>query len=228
MIVISFHGFLSCTELITLSGGGTAISTTVWSGGHQDIWLGAEALGATVSSGGAQVVNLGGTASATELDFGGTVTVLSGGTVSGTIFNGGHQDLFSGAEVHGENVANSGSLQNVFSGATTTDTMVSGGTQNVCAPPGLSAFLSGGGTAVSTTVTDGGAQTVWSGALALETTLLSGGVQAPQRRRHGIRDRDDLGRTSLLIFLGRRRQRHGLQRRASGHLFWGRGRQCEC
>ena len=232
------------TQLIDESGPpelfGSAVDTTIYTGGFQDITSGCTAIDTVFSGGtqristgaevddanvtdGFQVVLSGGTASSTIIGSAGHQYVSSGATVIDTIFAGGHQDIFSGAEVDDAEVTSSGSIQNVFSGATTIGTSVgSGGCQLVGAAPGLSAEP----VRWRRCQLDGGERRRVSGHLRRCKSDRRDGFQRrhPDRffRRHGLRYGYRIRRVPVRL----RRQRHhqhDLQRRPPGHLFRRRG-----
>jgi autotransporter passenger strand-loop-strand repeat protein len=98
------------------------------------------------------------------------------------VFNGGSQDIFSGAEIDGEIVI-SGALYVFSGGEADFATLSSGGVQYVGAPPGLpqsiteegqTLLLSGGGSAFGTVVSNGGIQAVYAGGIAVGTSLSGG------------------------------------------------------
>jgi autotransporter passenger strand-loop-strand repeat protein len=64
---------------------GTAVSTTISSGGKMTVFSGGTATDTTVSSGGTENVNSGGVASGTTISSGGVLDILSGGSATDTI-----------------------------------------------------------------------------------------------------------------------------------------------
>src|SRR5205807_7407933 len=100
----------------TLSGGGfdivsgTAVSTTVNSGGIEDDRGGGVTLGAQIKSGGLEVVEAGALASgAVASGTGAEVFILAGGTARGTILSGGGFDIVPGTGV--STPVNSGAIE---------------------------------------------------------------------------------------------------------------------
>jgi autotransporter passenger strand-loop-strand repeat protein len=158
-------------------GTGTAISTTILSGGTQfvgDPGGAGTATDTTISAGGSQI-----------LDNGGTGTAAATST---TILSGGVQEVGDSAQGSGTATSTTidiGGVQNVgvnFGTGTATDTILSGGDQNV-GYGGDGAGADGNGLAISTTILSGGDQTVTTTpgdgtATAIDTTI-SGGRQVP-------------------------------------------------
>lgn len=140
--------------------GGTAVSTTVNSGGSMTVYDGV-VISTTVNSGGSMIVS-GGSVTATTLA-GGNQEVY--GSVSNTsITSNGIQNIYGGGRATDTTIFDA--AQNVSGGATTSVTIVnSGGVQNVF----------GGGNAISTTVTNGGIQYVQSGGTVSDVNVNSGG-----------------------------------------------------
>ncbi len=181
---------------------GTASSTTVTNGGVEGVYLGGTAIGTTVDGGGTQFVFSGGTASLTTVA-GGTEIVSSGGTIvsttvrhdatedvasggqaSNTTVNGGYEYVSAGGSATGTTLDSGGrefvsgtavsttvnsGTEYVYSGGTTSFTVVNSGSYDEVA---------GGGTAVSTTVNNGGVEFLETdGGTASSTEVNSGGVQ---------------------------------------------------
>ncbi len=141
-----------------LAGTATATSTTILSGGQQWVGdpLGGTATDTTISNGGTQFVGVGGSGAATS------TTILSGGTQfvgdlnSGTATN---TTILSGGEQL---------IGRLASGTATSTTISSGGTQVV-------GYFTGG-TASSTTILSGGTEIISSGSID-SGAQISGGTQ---------------------------------------------------
>jgi len=147
-------GLLGGTEVVF----GSAVSTTVESGGTQDIASGGIAKSTRVLSGGIQYDD-GGARGTTLL--GGTQVVFARAT-STTIDGGGIQEVVAGGTATSATVS-SGGIQ--YDAGTASGTTLSGGTQVVF------------GSAVSATIDSGGTQDVVVGGSASDTTVSSGGIQ---------------------------------------------------
>ena len=111
---------------------GTAVSTTVASGGQEFVEAGGIAIAATISSGGTLNV-LGTTTSVVTVLSGGTETVSSGGLISGTPFSGTHiaggtVNLLAGGSAAYVGVS-SGGIFNVAGTILSAQTVFSGGTE---------------------------------------------------------------------------------------------------
>ena len=206
-------GTLSTTQYVPSSSGGSSSDsgTTIVSGGVQyigDIYGTGTAINTTISSGGLQYVGSGsgvtGYATGVTIDsFGIQYVGYSSGTgtaTSTTIASGGLQDVGfnSGTGTATDTTIDSGGLQYVGYGSsgtgTATSTTISGGTQyvgynsgtgaatNTTIDSGGSQYLgynSGTGAATSTTIDSGGTQYVGysSGTGTATNTTISGGVQ---------------------------------------------------
>jgi len=169
-----------------VTAGGTAIDTTVSTGGVE-----------VLSRGGRTILgpNTGGTATGTILD-GGTEYVNISGIASGATVNSGGSQVVTGGYYHvlgsefplyGAGAAdgttvNSGGTQFVYLSATAYDTTVNSGGRQVVTG-GYYSFLGsefssyGGGAADSTTVNSGGTEVVYLSASASNTTVNSGGTE---------------------------------------------------
>jgi autotransporter passenger strand-loop-strand repeat protein len=165
-VTISSGGtIVSATLFDRITVFGSASSTTVSSGGRQDIGDRATAIGTVVLGSGLENV------------FGST------GFASGThISSGGLQQLIgAGARTSGT-VVSSGGTVTVFDG-TTVDTTVLGGTVTLSAGTfGSGTILSGGiehvsGTEISGVINSGGLQHVRSSGTVIDTTINDGGYQ---------------------------------------------------
>ena len=161
---------------------GTAIDTTI-NGGEQDVELNGIANLTTINPFGFQEVLLGGFAEKTTIQ-GGEQDVEGGGVANFTTINGGFQEVFSSA---GNTIINGGGVQDVFNtavvngtninifgeqiihgGGTAINTTINQGGQQIL----VSTEIIGGGTANLTTI-DGGTQTILAGT-AMNTTINSG------------------------------------------------------
>jgi len=161
---------------------GTAINTTI-NGGEQDVELNGIANLTTINPFGFQEVLLGGFAEKTTIQ-GGEQDVEGGGVANFTTINGGFQEVFSSA---GNTIINGGGVQDVFNtavvngtninifgeqiihgGGTAINTTINQGGQQIL----VSTEIIGGGTANLTTI-DGGTQTILAGT-AMNTTINSG------------------------------------------------------
>jgi autotransporter passenger strand-loop-strand repeat protein len=134
-----------------VSTGGSAVSTTIFNFGVEEVRSGGSASFTTVSSGGTEDVYASGTVSSTTVSSGGIEDVLSGGIASAT-------------------AVSSGGIQNVDPSTTVVSTTVTnGGVEFVFASP------ASGGTTTGTVVSSGGAEFLSSGASASGTVLSNGG-----------------------------------------------------
>ena len=175
--------------------GGTAIDTTVYSGGYQYVGDGGTSAGTLVKTGGFQYIDAGGSASDTVIDGGfqyvdGTATggsvgggnSLGGGVATGvTVKNGGAQHVYHGGSATGTIVA-AGGFQDVYH-ATVSGTNLSGNQQvldggvaaNTVIENGGNSYIGAGGSVTATTVNGGGLLYVDAGGSAASTTI-NGGV----------------------------------------------------
>jgi autotransporter passenger strand-loop-strand repeat protein len=176
---------ISGIDIEFVLSGGSAISTTLSSGGTQAIYSGGSALFTTVSSGGNEFVYAGGTTTSTTVDAVGVETV-SGGTASSTMVSGGGDlDVHSGGVTSFATVSAFGG-EFVFSGGIASNTTVeflgkiaalNSGTTVSTTLNGAFEYVSSGGTAISTTVSNGGQQVVESSGTASFTTVSGFGIQ---------------------------------------------------
>ncbi len=157
------------------ASGGTAVDTTISSGGTLTVVAGGLADPATIFSGGNEILSAGGNDLDAQISggvqtvfgnvsgaiiFTGSQTVEPGGTANGTVVSGGAQEVSGTA--HGTTV--SGGSQVVAASGTASGTILSGsGTQTV---------ESGG--SVSDTMFGGGVQNVLSGASVSGADIVSG------------------------------------------------------
>jgi autotransporter passenger strand-loop-strand repeat protein len=196
------------TEIV--SSGGSAVSTTLDRDGVEDVDAGGHSRDTVVNGSGYVMVSVGGVATGTIVnDLG---SLQDAGTASATVVNGGGiEDVWGGATAYATTVNAGGSEQ--VDGSTVGDTVYSGGAQTVLGGSGntngttLSGgyqYVSVGGTAISTTVDNGGsavaygpeipgeggggtitdavvnsggAVTISSGGSAVSTTVNSGGTE---------------------------------------------------
>ncbi|ENO0275420.1 autotransporter outer membrane beta-barrel domain-containing protein, partial [Escherichia coli] len=141
--------------------GGSATSTTINSGGRQHVSSGGSATSTTINGGGLQIVSSGGSATSTTINSDGQQKVFSGGSATSTTINGGLQTVSRGGSATSTTI--NGGRQDVYSGASATSTTINDGWQNVY----------NGGSATSTTI-NGGRQDVFSGGSATSTTINGG------------------------------------------------------
>jgi autotransporter passenger strand-loop-strand repeat protein len=166
---------------------GLTFSTKVEAGGQQDVDFGTTSF-TTVSAGGNQNVTFGGTTVSTTLS-GGDETVSVGAlAVSTTVSGFGVETVLGGGSATYTTVSNSGTLDD--HGTVISDTVLSGGTENVLENGAAreTAVSSGGiqnvdayTSVVSTTITDGGVQFVFAapaqGGVTTSTIISSGGAE---------------------------------------------------
>ena len=170
-----------------IGSGGTALGTTINSGGLLSISSGGVAIGATINSSGGEglggLFQAGGTAINTTINNGGNQTIAGGIPVSG---------VFTSTGTAINTTINSGGLQtvgNFETGAgTASNTIInSGGEQDITAAGiAISATVSGGlqivgdgnsvATASATTILSGGTEITENLASAISTTVGSGGL----------------------------------------------------
>ncbi|EFI5290726.1 autotransporter outer membrane beta-barrel domain-containing protein, partial [Escherichia coli] len=163
--------------------GGSATSTTINSGGRQHVSSGGSATSTTINGGGLQIVSSGGSATSTTINSDGEQNVFSGGSATSTTINGGLQYVSRGGSATSTTI--NGGRQAVYSGASATSTTINDGWQNVYnSGSATSTTINGGrqavfsgGSATSTTI-NGGWQDVFIGGSATSTTINSGGGQA--------------------------------------------------
>jgi len=165
--------------------GGTAVFTTINSGGEQTVSDGGSASGTTIRSGGSQTIANSGLASSTYVYSGGQQTVTSGGVASSTQLYGAGQTIMSGGSAVGGSISSNGT-QTIQSGGSASDFNVSYGTQVLSGGEATSTTLgyrgtqqvASGGSASATTVNSGGQQIVQYGGSANGVTVNSGGTQS--------------------------------------------------
>jgi autotransporter passenger strand-loop-strand repeat protein len=172
----------------TLGSGGTeydygsASGTTVMSGGQELVY--GTATAATVSSGGYDYIGAGGTASGAHILGGGAEYVASGGAANGSIVSGGaNQYVSSGGTTSGTQIG-SGAVATLYSGGSANATSVGGGTDYVLAGGKASGTIIGPlgieidyGSAGGNTVGSGGYDYVAQGGVASGTQVGSGGYE---------------------------------------------------
>ena len=166
----------------TLDNYGTTISTTINSGGTENIYDGGSSINATINSNGSQVILQDGLAtnttleeghqrisggSATDTNINGGFQYVSGGVVTNTTINGnGSQYLVSSASATSTTI-NDNSIQEVQSGAIAEDTTINNnGSQYVV-----------NGSAINTTINDNGLQIVHYYGSVINTSLNDSAVQ---------------------------------------------------
>ena len=176
---------------------GLATSTRINSGGTQDVSFGATAGNTTIESGGTEIVSAYGIddgakiSGGTQLVYGsasgatvfaGLQVIESGGTASGTtVSGGGTLEVLSGG-LADPTMIYSGGSEIVSAGGTDNDAQISSGEQDVFGlASGATVFagsqvIESGGTAIGTTVSNGGMLEVLSGGIAIASTLLPGGT----------------------------------------------------
>ena len=184
---------VSAYKGLYVSSGGTALQTTVNSGGAFYVYEGGFASGGVVSSGAACQVRAGGVVSDLTVRSGGFMTVSSGGTgydvledggtvnvldgasvtfvervVSGTTITNGTTTIHPGTVLVGATVAGDGKL-NVVAGGCVESTTV-----NACGADGGLVIYSGG-TAVGNTMNSNGFAYIFSGGTAIDNTIGPGG-----------------------------------------------------
>ena len=183
----------SGTDVIIL-GGGTAISTTVVSGGGQFVSSGGLATKALVSGGftigGGEYVSSGGTAvsailSGSNANQGGQVLV--GGIASNTIVDGYGYEVISRGGLSVNATVNSGGEQALYAGGRASSTIVSGGgilgdlsfgtTVGTILRSGGTEFVLSSAVASGTVVSGGGVLQIWSAGVGSATTISSGGTE---------------------------------------------------
>jgi autotransporter passenger strand-loop-strand repeat protein len=185
----------------TLIVDGTAISTTVNSGGTMQVNQSGTASTTAVSSGGYEVVSYGGTLTSTTVSGGGEEVVSGGTAISTTVNSGGAEFVhfsYNGGTTTGTTVS-SGGAEFVFSHGTASGTVVNSGGYLVVAPGGSATSTSGGGTIVSSGVVvyqpnfgvtiyasatsnvgllnNDSVELVLPGGSAIRTTMISGGAE---------------------------------------------------
>ncbi|RSC59179.1 autotransporter outer membrane beta-barrel domain-containing protein [Citrobacter amalonaticus] len=167
-----------------ISSGGSAVSSVVLAYGNENIFNGGTATATTINKDGRQTVYSGGIATGTVVNSSGGQSVLSGGSaVSAVIKTWGTQSVIGGIAT---NTIISGGIQNVSSGGQASNTTIDGGYQNVSSGGQASDTIinSGGkqevrleGNANNTTINSGGLQRLTQNGRASETVINSGGIQ---------------------------------------------------
>jgi len=163
---------------------GSAVGTTINSGGFQVVFSGGVATSTTISNGGQQ--NVAGVANNTTVESGGNQSVFSGGIASGTVLDGGEQVVLANGLAIGTVIASGGDAQ--ILGGTGSSTVVGSGAVLDIGQAGARAvattikdggkvYVQPGGTASSTTIESGGVQTVDYGGVSLGTTVQTGGLE---------------------------------------------------
>jgi autotransporter passenger strand-loop-strand repeat protein len=156
---------LNSGDTLNVYAGGTAIGTTINSGGIEYVY--GTATGTTINSGGAEFVYDGGTAIGTTINSGGLEYVYA--TAIGTTINsGGLENVYATGGAYGTTI-NSGGLEYVYPGGTSRGTTInSGGTEKVF------------GNAIDTTINNGLEYVLASGKSAHGTAdnVTFGGPQA--------------------------------------------------
>ena len=166
--------------LQVVSAYGTAISTTVNSGGYVFVDAAGSAAGVTVQSGGTLILAPGAQTSDIVQDGG---EVITGGIFLETVSAGLQSFSTLAANARGVTVG-SASMLTVFSGATATGTMLSGGLASLTGEVSATQIEAGGteivnvgGTTLADDVLSGGVQLVLSGGTAMDTVVTSGGSE---------------------------------------------------
>lgn len=162
--------------------GGTAIGTTIVSGGVQNVLSGSRVSATTISSGGTQLVS-GGTVSMTAVSNGGSQRVNSGCAVTATtVGGGGILEIVAGGTATGATL-NAGYVLHADTSATLASgsVTISGGTAtNITVNDGGEFDVLAGGAAISTTVNSEGQLGVYTGGTASSTTVNNGGMLGVQ------------------------------------------------
>ena len=157
---------------------GTAVGTSVGSGGVELILSGGSGVGETIGSGGEQIVYAGATASGTAVQ--GKEFLLSGSIATSATISG-EQDVYG--TTSGTNVANGGMAVVLNGGLAAQTTIGDGGVETVGSggfassgtlESGAAEIVSSGGTDVATFVGSGGSATVDGSAIG--TAVASGGT----------------------------------------------------
>ncbi|WP_445235945.1 autotransporter outer membrane beta-barrel domain-containing protein, partial [Escherichia coli] len=181
----------SATSTTINSGGwqdvysnGSATSTTI-NGGWQNVYSNGSATSTTIN-GGRQDVYSNGSATSTTINSGGRQYVSGGGSATSTTINSGGQQVVSSGGSATSTTINNGGEQYVYSNGSATSTTINDGWQNVFSSGSATSttinsggwqHVSSGGSATSTTINSGGWQIVSSGGSATSTTINSGGGQ---------------------------------------------------
>ena len=165
---------------------GSAIETTLSSGGTLTVALGGIASGTVVLSGGTAVAESDGTASGTMVGGGGTQVVQNNGTVVGATVGSGGTELVSGGGTDIGTSIDSGGSEIIFAQGLATSTTISGSGVEVVSAGGTAAdiFIASGGTAeiangatvsgAITLVTSGGTLELGGATPALGAGTISG------------------------------------------------------
>lgn len=164
--------------------GGTAVFTTINSGGEQTVSDGGSASGTTIRSGGSQTIANSGLASSTYVYSGGQQTVSAGGVASSTHIYGASQTIMSGGSASSGSISSNG-IQTIQAGGSASGINVLAGTQVLSGGEATSTTLgyrgtqqvASGGSASATTVNSGGQQIIQAGGNTSATTINSGGQQ---------------------------------------------------
>ena len=153
-------------NVMRISNGGVAKTTTVSSGGYIYIYNGGAASGTVVRSAGYVHVSNGGLASGTVVSNFGNLRVSQGGNASDSIVsNGGYARIYNGGLASGTVVSNGGRLFVSSGGAASGTFILTGGELNV----------SNGGAARGTFISAGGYARIETDGAASDTAVSSGG-----------------------------------------------------
>ena len=164
--------------------GSIAQGTFVYAGGNEGVQAGAVSTGTIISAGGFQQVN-GGAAFSASVQSGGVEKIFQGVASNTVVSNGGTEDLVGGSSVLATVL--SGGFLYVSSGATAVaiDTTLSGGTEylqvgtdsaGTIDAGGTLIVLNGNDTASSTLVNSGGVLVISAGGSAVSATVSAGGA----------------------------------------------------
>ena len=148
-------------RFLYVSGGGSAVDTTINAGGWLTVWDFGTASGAEVNSGGMLEISSRGTAAGTTINAGGILRA-SGGTANSTILDGGGFRIEKG--IANNTTINSGTMVALYCTANET-TVNSGGILH----------LSSGGSAVGATINSGAIVYISSGGMADGVAVNRGG-----------------------------------------------------
>jgi autotransporter passenger strand-loop-strand repeat protein len=163
---------------------GTAISTSISSGGMEYVAAGGFAYGAQIANGGAEILSGSGTDDFSTISSGGEEYVSGGTALGPTVQSAGLLYVVAGGAAV-DAVLLSGGIGFVTSGGTTTGTQIdSGGIDGISGGIAYSARVSnggfqlvfGGGTASATIVQAGGQEAIGSGGTLVSATISAGGL----------------------------------------------------
>ena len=153
-----------------VSSGGSAVLTTINSGGVQNVFSGGIASSTSINSGGVQFINSKGEGISTTVNSGGRLAVIAGGSSTNiTQMSGGLIDVTVYSATDKTIVSGINEQGGIFS-------LISGHAQGFIINSGGFQSVSSGGLATSSTINHGGKQTIANSGSATSTIINAGGL----------------------------------------------------